>query len=169
MTQREQNSNCFCSKAAMRQQQSLMISCDTLFAVVTSVALPSCVTSGLSQPRDRATSVRSKPGIARPLKMTLCMSGVGKIYHTVLFLIINCRHKSAFAAHILSSATPNSGRAHPSPPPQAAGVSPAFAPWTCLRQKAGLQLLTSRSGYKPFAFIHGHNPQRARRRPNREL
>jgi hypothetical protein len=29
MPQREQNGNCFCSKAAMRQQQSLMISCDT--------------------------------------------------------------------------------------------------------------------------------------------
>jgi hypothetical protein len=30
MTQREQNGNCFCSKAAMRQQQSLMMSCDAL-------------------------------------------------------------------------------------------------------------------------------------------
>jgi hypothetical protein len=29
MTQREQNGNCFYSKAAMRQEQSLMISCDT--------------------------------------------------------------------------------------------------------------------------------------------
>jgi hypothetical protein len=32
MTQREQNGNCFCSRAAMRQQQSLMMSCDTLVA-----------------------------------------------------------------------------------------------------------------------------------------
>jgi hypothetical protein len=31
MTQREQNGNCFCSKAAMRQQQSLRIFCDTFF------------------------------------------------------------------------------------------------------------------------------------------
>jgi hypothetical protein len=29
MTQRGQNSNCFCSNAAMRRQQGLMISCDT--------------------------------------------------------------------------------------------------------------------------------------------
>jgi hypothetical protein len=29
MTQRDQNGNCFCSKAAMRQQQSLTIFCDT--------------------------------------------------------------------------------------------------------------------------------------------
>ena len=36
MTQREQNGNCFCSKAAMRQQQSLTMFRDTLFALVTS-------------------------------------------------------------------------------------------------------------------------------------
>jgi hypothetical protein len=29
MTQRGQNSNCFCTNAAMRRQQGLMISCDT--------------------------------------------------------------------------------------------------------------------------------------------
>jgi hypothetical protein len=32
MTQREKNGNCFCSRAAMRQQQSVMMSCDTLVA-----------------------------------------------------------------------------------------------------------------------------------------
>jgi hypothetical protein len=32
MTQREKNGNCFCSRAAMRQQQSLMMSCGTLVA-----------------------------------------------------------------------------------------------------------------------------------------
>jgi hypothetical protein len=39
MAQRGQNSNCFCGKAAMRQQQSLTISCDTLVAAVT-LSLP---------------------------------------------------------------------------------------------------------------------------------
>jgi hypothetical protein len=34
MTQRDQNGNCFCGKAAMCQQQSLTIFCDTLFALV---------------------------------------------------------------------------------------------------------------------------------------
>jgi hypothetical protein len=51
MTQRDQNGNCFCSKAAMRQQQSLTIFRDTLFALVTSQrsSLGDVVAS---QPRD---------------------------------------------------------------------------------------------------------------------
>jgi hypothetical protein len=40
MTQREKNGNCFCSRAAMRWQQSLMMSCDTLVAAVTSSLSP---------------------------------------------------------------------------------------------------------------------------------
>jgi hypothetical protein len=36
MPQRDENGNCFCSKAAMRQQQCPTISCDTLVALATS-------------------------------------------------------------------------------------------------------------------------------------
>jgi hypothetical protein len=36
MTQRDQNGNCFYSKAAMRRQQSLMIFCDTFLSAFTS-------------------------------------------------------------------------------------------------------------------------------------
>jgi hypothetical protein len=53
MTQREQNGNCFCSRAAMRQQQSLKIPCDTLVAAFIS-APPSLYDFASSQRCDPA-------------------------------------------------------------------------------------------------------------------
>jgi hypothetical protein len=40
MTQRDQNGNCFCGKAAMRQQQSLIIFCDTFRTPSTNLMIP---------------------------------------------------------------------------------------------------------------------------------
>jgi hypothetical protein len=70
MTQREQNGNCFCDKAAMRQQQSLTISCDTLVAPITS-SRPSLTTWRLHKPVIAAvpttTSIRQPVSDPKPL------------------------------------------------------------------------------------------------------
>ena len=47
MTQRGQNSNCFCSNAAMRRQQGPMISCDTFFCGPYNLAILDPMTSRL--------------------------------------------------------------------------------------------------------------------------
>jgi hypothetical protein len=44
MTQRGQNSNCFCSNAAMRRQQGLMISCDTFLCGPQNLAILNLMT-----------------------------------------------------------------------------------------------------------------------------
>jgi hypothetical protein len=67
MTQREQNSNCFCSIAAMRPQQGVMISCDTFLFAPHNLADPRSYDLASSRPRDRPsflTMTEPAPGEA---------------------------------------------------------------------------------------------------------
>jgi hypothetical protein len=156
MTQRDQNGNCFCGRAAMRQQQSLTIFCDTFRYASDNLDELHRRPHGRVIVFDLSPRLGPRHGSSNVTvnscreQDVVCVCASSK----------SCYRKSRGVSRLGSSAR---GSVIALPMNWLVIRAPdqrPFAPRRGLRQKARLQCLT-----EPFPHLNGHNAQRLRRRP----